>query len=107
MEIEIDVPNPAGTLLPGMQGEVITTLQQNLEALTVPIQAVINGGGNRAVWVVNENNVIEERSIRTGMESASSVEVLEGIRGDELVIISNRSLLKPGQSVRTKVTETL
>ena len=107
MELEIDLSNPAGDLLPGMQGEVVTTLSQTLEAVTVPVQAVINGGGNRFVWLVNARNEVEERQVRTGMESAASFEILEGLRGDELLIVSNRNLLKPGQVVQTKSAERL
>ena len=36
------------------------------------------------------------------MESAASFEILEGLRGDELLIVGNRSQLRPGQKVETK-----
>ena len=106
MELEIDVANPSGALLPGMQGEVVTTLAQNQEALTGTIQAVINGGGNRSVLLVNPQNKVEERQIRTGMESAASFEILEGLQGRRTLDRQNRSLLRPGQTVQTKAAET-
>jgi RND family efflux transporter MFP subunit len=105
MEVEIDVANSAGLLLPGMQGEAVLTLAQSQDAITVPVQAVINAGGNRYVWFVNGNEEVEERQIRTGIESAASFEVLEGLRGDEQLVVSNRGLLKPGLKVRSKPAE--
>jgi RND family efflux transporter MFP subunit len=107
MEVEIDLDNRNADLLPGMQGQAVTTISHKAETVTVPVQAVINGGGNRFVWVVNTRNEVEERQVRTGMESAASFEILEGLRGDELLIVGNRSLLKPGQVVQAKTAEAL
>ena len=46
--------------------------------------------------------VIEERAIRTGIETASSYEVLAGVIATDDIVIGNRSLLKPGQRVEAK-----
>jgi RND family efflux transporter MFP subunit len=101
MEAEIDVANP-GTLTPGMFADINIKLDKPVDSLTVPVGAVINGGGNRSVYVVNASNQVEERTIQTGFESASGYEVLSGLTADDRIIISNRSLLKPGQNVTAR-----
>lgn len=103
MELEADVANP-GDLAPGMYAEVVLTLQRNDKALTVPVEAIGNNGGNRVVYVVNNANVIEEHVLKTGIEGAARIEVVEGIGESDSIIISNRSLLRPGQTVEPKFT---
>lgn len=99
MEVEIDVANPAQTLTPGMYAEVRLNLEQREQGLTVPVTAILNNGGNRSVYIVNPNGVIEDRAIRTGIETAASIEVLSGLTAQDRIVISNRALLRPGQSV--------
>jgi len=106
MEAEVDVLNASGELMPGMTAEVALVVSRKDQGLTVPVQAITNSGGNRSVMVVNSGGVIEDREIKTGMEGAARIEVIAGLSPDDLVIVGNRSLLKVGQSVQTKLTET-
>ena len=102
MEAEIDVPNPANELKPGMYAEIQTNLARKDQALTIPVAAVMNSGGNRSVFVASPAGTLEERTIRTGMEGENSLEVLAGLTAQDLVVISNRTLLRPGQKVQAK-----
>jgi RND family efflux transporter MFP subunit len=104
MEAEVDIANP-GTLTPGMYADIEIKLDKPVDSLTVPVGAVINGGGNRSVYLVNRSGIVEERTIQTGFESAASFEVLSGLAPDDRIIISNRSLLKPGQAVTARAAE--
>jgi RND family efflux transporter MFP subunit len=104
MEAEIDVANP-GSLTPGMFADINIKLDKPVDSMTVPVGAVINGGGNRSVYTVNASNQVEERTIQTGFESASGYEVLSGLTTDDRIIISNRSLLKPGQNVTARAAQ--
>lgn len=105
MEVEIDVANPRGELKPGMAAEAVVNVSSRPNALTVPVQAVSNSGGNRFVLVVNRENVVEERQIVTGFEGAARVEVLDGVQAGEAVVVGNRNLLRAGQKVEPKVSE--
>jgi len=105
MEAEIDVANPGALLTPGMYAEISLNLEKREPSLTVPVQAVSGSGTGRSVYVVNTKRVVEERAIRTGIESASSFEVLSGVGMDDHIIIGNRSLLRPGQMVQAKLAE--
>jgi RND family efflux transporter MFP subunit len=94
MEAEVDVANPSGELVPGMTAEVAVTLARKEDGLTVPVTAIANNGGNRSLLVVSAANSIEEREIKTGMESAARIEVIAGLGADDLVVVGNRSLLR-------------
>lgn len=102
MEAELDVPNPGSRLTPGMFADVSFQLERREQVLTIPINAVMNAGGNRSVLVVSSAGKLEERSIKTGLESSSRFEVIEGLKPDDQVVVSNRSQLRPGQTVEVR-----
>jgi len=99
MEAEIDVANPGHEYAPGMYAEVRLRTEKPVEGLTVPVTAVTNSGGNRTVLVVGGAGTIEERTIKTGIETASAYEVLDGLKDGDRIVVSNRSLLRPGLKV--------
>jgi RND family efflux transporter MFP subunit len=103
METEIDVPNPGWMLTPGMNADVVLTLEKHANTLTVPVQSLTLRDGSRFVMVVNPQGAIEERAIKVGIETPAQVEVLSGVARDELVIVGNRSQLRAGQKVETKL----
>jgi len=103
METEIDVPNPGWALTPGMNADVVLTLEKHANALTVPVQSLTLRDGARFVMVVNPQGAIEERPIKVGIETPAQVEVLSGVARDELVIVGNRSQLRAGQKVEPKL----
>lgn len=104
MDVEVDVVNPGGLLVPGMYADTNLTVDKREMVLTVPVQATTSREGKHFVMVVNPEHVLEERAIQTGLETSSKVEVTGGLAKDELVVIGNRSQLKPGQRVEPKIT---
>jgi RND family efflux transporter MFP subunit len=102
METEIDVENHDGTLIPGMYTETQLLLREKKNVLIVPLEAVSRNGDDATVFVVNAQNIVEERPIHLGMEDAARVEVLSGLAEGNLVIIGNRSAFRNGQKVQPK-----
>jgi RND family efflux transporter MFP subunit len=103
MHTEVDVPNPSGILLPGMYAEATVTLEKRANAIALPLEALDQTNGQTTVDVVDPSNKIEQRRIALGMQTATDAEVLSGLHAGELVVVSDRSGLKPGQPVQTKV----
>lgn len=103
MHTEVDVPNPNGTLFPGLYAEVILTLNKNADALTVPLESVDRDADKSSVYVVDTSGKVELRKVKLGMETATDVEVVSGLQEGEQVIISDRSGLTPGQEVHTRL----
>jgi RND family efflux transporter MFP subunit len=105
MDTEVDVPNPSLVLIPGMYAEVNLTLNRRNAVLAVPVMAVDRDGENSGrVLVVTPNNRVETRKIALGLETAQNVEVRSGLNDGDMVVLSGRSGLQPGQEVRPKVT---
>ena len=101
MDTEVDVPNPSLVIIPGMYAEVDLTLARRNRVLTVP-SAAIGAAGD--VMVVNAENRVEVRKVQTGMETANSTEVKEGLGPGDLVVIAGRASLQAGEAVHPKVT---
>jgi RND family efflux transporter MFP subunit len=105
MHTEVDVPNRQQLLIPGIYAEATLALDRKGNALVVPLQAVNQGSDHAAVLVVDPSNQIEERQIIIGIQTDNDAEVLSGLKEGDLVIISDRSGLRPGESVHPKLTE--
>lgn len=80
---------------PGMSVSVEIRTENKLDILTIPIQSVttredtINEDSdelNEVVFVVNDENKIEERKIKTGIQDNAVIEVLSGIREKEQIV---------------------
>jgi RND family efflux transporter MFP subunit len=104
MDTEVDVPNPSLILIPGMFAEVNLTLSRHAAALTVPLPAVDPGEEESTgrVTVVTPDNRVEIRQVKLGLQNATDVEILSGLREGELVVTGNRSSLRAGEQVRPK-----
>lgn len=102
METEVDIDNRTGVILLGMFGTATIVLETRAEALAVPVQAVSGHATKPAVMVV-KGGVLEERAVTLGMETPALVEILTGVGEGELVVTGNRSGLKAGRKVETKL----
>jgi RND family efflux transporter MFP subunit len=99
MHTEIDVNNPDGSVVLGMYAEADLVLAQRDRVLTVPIQAVARTGSEAKVLVIGAGNLIEERSVKLGLEGTQRVEVLSGLREGDRVVIGSRSQFRIGDPV--------
>jgi RND family efflux transporter MFP subunit len=103
MTTEIEVPNPRLELVPGMYATVVLKVQRRPRALAVPTEAVAADKKATTVYVVNSGQQIEERTVTLGLETPTSYEVIAGLKEGDLVLISDRSKVKPGQKVEAKL----
>jgi len=105
MHTEVDVLNPGRLLMPGLYAEADVSLEHRDDIPAVPLQAINHEGNKTSVFVVNSNGVVEDRTITLGIQTAADAEVLSGLNEGEQVIVSDRSGLKPGQTVHPQVVQ--
>ena len=106
MHAEVNVPNPTGTLVPGMYADASIVLEQVPNALIVPAQAIDRAEAATNVLVVNSQNAVERRPITIGLETVDAAEVTAGLREGDVVIVGTRSQLRPGEIVQPKLAAT-
>jgi RND family efflux transporter MFP subunit len=107
MHTEVDVANPGRLLMPGMYAETTLTLEEKDNVLVVPLQAVNHVGDQITVYVVTPTGKVEDRVVNLGLQTSTEAEIVSGLAEGELVIVSDRSGLKPGQEVRPQTVEML
>lgn len=104
MTVELDVPNEDFSLIPGMYASALLRLEHRERTLAVPIQAV-SRKKNSTVMVINPQNRLEERVISLGLETPNQLEVLSGLKENEMVMLGSRTQVEPGQTVEPKVIQ--
>lgn len=103
MEAEADVPNTDLAILPGMYATAVLKLNHREKVLTIPVEAVSHQPAPN-VFLIN-NGRVEERRIKLGLETPNRVEVVEGLRENDLVVFGSRAQVAVGQTVETKLVE--
>lgn len=94
----------AASLYPGNAVDAVLRAPTNSDGLTVPRDALSRyPDGRVTVWVAtpNENNTyhVTEQRVQLGISFADRVEIIEGLTGDEQVVIRGNESLVEGVSV--------
>ena len=103
MHTEIDVNNVDGTLVEGMYAEAEMVLDEDKNALTIPVQAVERNTSGASVLIVDSEAQIEEREVKLGTEGSDRVEILSGLRENDRVVVGRRGEFRPGEKVQPRV----
>jgi membrane fusion protein, multidrug efflux system len=96
---EVDVPNKDGRLLPGSFGEVHFAVGNNVNKVTVPVNAMLFRAQGPQVAVVGPGSKVELRSINIGRDYGTSLEILGGIAATDRIVINPADSLEDGQHV--------
>jgi len=105
MHTEVDVQNRDRALISGLYAEAELTLEHKEDIPSVPLQAVNHEADKTTVFVVNASHQIEDRTVSLGLQTASDAEIVSGLSAGELVVVSDRSGLKPGVKVNPQVVQ--
>jgi HlyD family secretion protein len=96
--IEIEIPNPTFRLKPGMYARVGITTQTKKEALVLPSSAVVDLGGRRGIFQL-QNDIAVFRTVQVGAEQGAVVEILSGLTEGDEVISTGAGALRDGDRV--------
>lgn len=95
----IEVLDAQRVLKPGMFARVGIVLERRSAALRIPRGAIVEAEGAPTVFVANGDKA-EQRSIKTGLTNAGLIEVVEGLNGEERIVIVGQNGLKSGSAIR-------
>lgn len=99
MDTEVDVPNSDGSLVPGMYAEVHLHLAARPNVLSVPLDAVDGIGTSTEQAFVVRDGVVHLASVTTGLETATRIEILSGVKAGDKVIVGRHTGLSDGEKV--------
>ena len=101
MRVEFDVDNRDRRLRPGMTAKIFLELQKIQDAITVPIAALRTQGEAQSVFIVQDGKA-RLRPVKTGLESPEWIQVVEGLSGQEAVVVAAVSNLTDAARVKVK-----
>jgi membrane fusion protein, multidrug efflux system len=93
--------NEKGLLVAGLFGRVRVPIEQK-EALLVPELAVGISQAGRYVLVVNKDQIVEQRLVKTGQLEGTLRVVDDGLAKDEWVVVNAIQRARPGAKVTPK-----
>ncbi|MBW2368075.1 MAG: efflux RND transporter periplasmic adaptor subunit [Deltaproteobacteria bacterium] len=97
-DLEMEVPNPDGHILPGMFAKVSLVKNVFENALTLPLYAVITQGDEQFVFIENDK-VAKKRAVKIGILTGWQVQITAGLEPGDRVIVVGHRLLSPDQRV--------
>jgi RND family efflux transporter MFP subunit len=97
---EVDVDNPTGELLPGAYAELHLKLPAPTASLKLPATTLIFKAQGLQVATVDSAGRIALVSVTAGRDFGDSIEILDGLKGDERVVTNPPDSLVAGQVVR-------
>jgi cobalt-zinc-cadmium efflux system membrane fusion protein len=89
-----EVPNPDGMLRDKMFARARILTRQADKALLVPVNAVQKVEGNPLVFVKQADDLFEARAVRLGARYNGSLEILDGLKADEVIVVTRGFAMK-------------
>ncbi|MAJ30748.1 MAG: efflux transporter periplasmic adaptor subunit [Gammaproteobacteria bacterium] len=103
VEIEATFDNPQQYLLPGYSADVTIIIDTSQETLGLPTQAIMRGD---KVYVIGDDNVIENRQLETGLSNWEFTEIISGLDLDDRIVLSvDRAGVKDGATVEIEKSD--
>ena len=98
--VEVVVPNTKRELRPGMYVRANVNFGDS-RSIVVPDTAVLKmqGSGTRTVFVIDDADIAEVRTVSIGRHWDGKYEILSGIEEGERIVYKGASVLKAGQEV--------
>jgi len=90
---------PAPRPRPGMSAVVGLRVRSVTDAVAIPSSAVVRDGNRDTLWVV-ANGKARRRAVRLGAEGDAFVEVREGVKPGDRIVIRGAERVREGQELR-------
>jgi multidrug efflux pump subunit AcrA (membrane-fusion protein) len=84
---------------PGMSAVVDLLVRTATDAIAVPASAVFRDGRRDAVWVVRAG-VARKQLVRVGAQGEDEVQIVEGLKGRERIVVRGADRVRDGQPPR-------
>lgn len=103
LKIKAIFTNQDDALFPNQFVNVRLKTQTIQNAISIPSDAVQHGAKGSYVYIINPQNKAEIRMLKLGMTSNGQIEVLDGLKGSEKVVLEGIDRLSEGKEVQIVV----
>ena len=103
VSVRVEMANPGGLLKPGMFAEIRLQASVKGPAITVPVSAVIDSGTRQIVLVQLKEGRFEPREVKLGARSDNYIEVVDGVKDGEQVVVAANFLIDAESNLKAAV----
>jgi RND family efflux transporter MFP subunit len=100
LQVELQIDNQKGELLPGSYAQVYFTLTAGDDTLRIPVNTVLFRAPGLQVAVVGEDNHVHLKSITEGRDFGTQIEVLTGVTPADKLVLNPPDSITDGAEVR-------
>ena len=105
LKARLELANNNYKLKPEMNVDVVFQVA-GVRRLSVPAEAVLDAGTAKTVFVDKGNGYLEPRKVETGQRTGDRVEILQGLKAGERIVISGAFLLNSESQLKSAMPET-
>jgi RND family efflux transporter MFP subunit len=108
LNVEVDVDNSKGELLPGAYAEVHLKLKEGVPTMTIPVSALLFRQEGLKVAVAKSNNTAQLETVSLGRDFGDYVEITTGLTGEERIIANPPDSIIDGErlNIQTEKRQT-
>jgi hypothetical protein len=96
------MPNKSGQLLPGGYAQVHLQVKVTGQRLQVPVNALLFRSEGLRVVVVDDQHKTHLQALTIGRDYGTTLEVLQGLKADDWIVINPGDSLEEGVTVNVK-----
>lgn len=98
LQAEAMIPNPGYVLKPGLFARLSIYTAATRDAVVAPLTALMYDNSTVSIYVV-DGNVAHQRIVKTGGKYGENVEIMEGLKEKEQVVVVGQNNLSEGVKV--------
>jgi RND family efflux transporter MFP subunit len=100
LRTELQVPNEAGELMPGLYTEVKFQVRRETPPITVPARALIIQTAGPQIATVDDQNRVALHPVTIGRDLGKAIELATGLEMNARYIINPTDVLRDGMAVQ-------
>jgi membrane fusion protein (multidrug efflux system) len=100
LRVEVDIPNPGSTVLPGSYGQVHIALPTAHPGYALPVNTLLYRPQGVQVATVDPQGKVALKTLTLGRDFGTRIEVLTGLGPNDNVILNPSDSIAQGESVR-------
>jgi RND family efflux transporter MFP subunit len=103
-KVRIELANPGGMLKPAMYASVELAAGERRAVVSVPLSAVLDSGTRQVVLVQAAEGRFEPREVKLGTRTDEYVEVQQGVKAGEAVVVGANFLIDAESNLKAAIT---
>jgi len=99
LRVEVDIPNPGSTVLPGSYGQIHMALPTAHPGYSLPVNTLLYRPQGVQVATVDAQGKVALKTLALGRDFGTRIEVLTGLGANDSVILNPSDSIAQGESV--------